>query len=585
MILLIDNYDSFTYNIVQAFSAFDEVRVARNDEITLAQIAAQKPHYLVIGPGPKGPKDAGISLSVIKEFAGKIPILGICLGHQAILEAFGAKIINAQNIMHGKIEPLTHSGRGLFRGIAQNTPIVRYHSLAGKKETIPSCFEISATAPDGEIMAVEHKEFHLCGFQFHPESIGTRDGAKMLGNFLHYFRDFIPIKELLAKVKNSAISALCTKKDQIESANSANNFGLSFEEAKGLMDELTEGNMSQAQIASLLSSLEIKGANEFELAGFASVLKAKAAKFSVESAFKTHHSPRSEEYKKSDSIESDTKKRKNPILFDIVGTGGGAAKTFNVSSTCALLLGAYGKDGGFCVLKHGNKAITSKSGAADFLSALGIESFMPIANAQKAFDKLGISFLHAQRFHSAMRFAAPVRADLGFKTAFNLLGPLSNPTPTTHGLYGVFSPQYTELMARAFLVLGTKRALVVSGLDGLDEISLCAPSQISELKNNEIKTYIFNPQSIGLDFVPHERVRGGGALENAKIAQDIFSGKIRPKEDPKATLVALNMGAALYVLECADSIADGFKLACEIIAKGEVCELIKRLSEISYEKL
>ncbi|WP_104721680.1 bifunctional anthranilate synthase component II/anthranilate phosphoribosyltransferase [Helicobacter mesocricetorum] len=534
MIVLIDNYDSFTYNIYQAFYQFNyPIKVLRNDKTSISEIIALKPKFIVIGPGPKSPKEAGISVEVVEKLKGICPILGICLGHQAILSAFGVAIKNAKNIVHGKVEPLLHNNKGVFRHISPNTPIVRYHSLAGKREEIPDCFLVSAMSEDGEVMAVEHKYYHLVGLQFHPESIGTKEGIKMLLNFLHYTREEIPIKAYLKKALHQE--------------------SLNFQESYNFMDELTEGNLTEAQIGSFLTSLEIKGVDEYELAGFASVLKKKAIAFEVDKTL--------------------------PIYFDMVGTGGSAVKTFNVSTTSSLLLAALAKKQGFGIIKHGNKAITSKSGSADLLTALGVNVNMEIPNIYAIFRQINLTFLFAQKFHSAMRFAASARSSLGFKTAFNLIGPLSNPAPITHQLIGVFDKSYTEIMARALAILGIKKALIVSGLDGYDEISLCAPTQITTLKNGEIKTTIFNPIEVGLDFVNHSLLVGGDSSQNLRIALDIFEAK----PSPKLELVALNMGAALYVCEQVESIKEGYFLAKDIIQRGEVFGIIETFKALSQQ--
>ena len=186
MLLMIDNYDSFTYNIVQYFGELgQEVKVFRNDAITLGEIARLNPEYLVISPGPAAPAQAGISLSVIREFAGKIPLLGVCLGHQSIGEAFGGKIIHAKTLMHGKVSPVFHNGTGVFKGLPSPFNVTRYHSLAIERESLPDCLEITAWTEDGEIMGVRHKMLDIEGVQFHPESILTEHGHTMLENFLN----------------------------------------------------------------------------------------------------------------------------------------------------------------------------------------------------------------------------------------------------------------------------------------------------------------------------------------------------------------------------------------------------------------
>src|SRR5512135_1188075 len=185
MLLMIDNYDSFTYNLVQYFGELgEEVKVFRNDEIDLAGVAAQKPDHIVISPGPCTPAEAGVSVPVIKEFAGKVPILGVCLGHQSIGQAFGGKIIHAKQVMHGKTSQIHHADKGVFRGLPNPFQATRYHSLVIERETIPDCLEITAWTDDGEIMGVRHKTLAVHGVQFHPESILTEYGHAMLKNFL-----------------------------------------------------------------------------------------------------------------------------------------------------------------------------------------------------------------------------------------------------------------------------------------------------------------------------------------------------------------------------------------------------------------
>ena len=185
MLLMIDNYDSFTYNIVQYFGELgQEVKVFRNDAISLAEITRLKPDYLVISPGPCAPAQAGISLAAIREFAGKIPLLGVCLGHQSIGEAFGGRIVHAKKLMHGKVSSVHHTGQGVFKGLLNPVTCTRYHSLAIERESLPDCLEIRAWTEDGEIMGVRHKTLAVEGVQFHPESILTEHGHDMLKNFL-----------------------------------------------------------------------------------------------------------------------------------------------------------------------------------------------------------------------------------------------------------------------------------------------------------------------------------------------------------------------------------------------------------------
>ena len=185
MILMIDNYDSFTYNLVQYLGEMgEELQVYRNDKITIEEIERLKPDRIVISPGPCSPKEAGISVDTLKHFAGKVPILGVCLGHQSIGYAFGGNVVRAGRLMHGKTSMIHHDGKGVFEGMPNPFEAIRYHSLVIERETIPSCLEITAETDIGEIMGVRHKDFTIEGVQFHPESILTQDGKILLKNFL-----------------------------------------------------------------------------------------------------------------------------------------------------------------------------------------------------------------------------------------------------------------------------------------------------------------------------------------------------------------------------------------------------------------
>jgi len=529
MILILDNYDSFTYNLYQVFLKLGyEIKVVRSDKITLPEIEDLNPTHIILSPGPGNPHEAGICIDVVKKLKGKYPILGVCLGHQAICAAFGSPIVSAARIVHGKVEKITHSEKGLFRNIPQGTAVTRYHSLAAKKKDIPECFEVTAVCEDGEVMAVEHKEYDLAGVQFHPESIGTKDGEQMIKNFLNYKRYNAAVKKHLEN--------LVTQKS------------LSFEDAYDIMDEITEGNINEAQIGSILTSMQIKGVSSSELAGFASVLRKKAAFFPI------------------------AKDGENRI--DTCGTGGSKeAKTFNVSSVVSILIAASGAN----VVKHGNRSATSKTGSADLFEALGVNIEMSAEKAYDIYEKLHLTFLFARKFHPAMRFVANVRNSLGFRTIFNLIGPLSNPAGATTQIIGVFDEKLTELICESLSMLGAKRAMVVHGLDGLDEISLSAPTKISELNDGWIKTYTFDPASIGLSTANNDKLKVNNPEESKNACLDILKGK---KSD-RAKLAFLNAGAALYIYGIAKDIREGYQIAEESGKTGKAYSLLEKFIELS----
>jgi len=189
MLLMLDNYDSFTYNLVQYLGELGaDVRVHRNDAITLEDVEAMAPAQIVVSPGPCTPSEAGVSVPLIQRFAGRVPILGVCLGHQAIGQAFGGRIVRAQRVMHGKTSPVTHDGHGVFTGVPTPFAVTRYHSLAIERATMPDVLEVTATADDGEVMGVRHRQLAVEGVQFHPEAILTEHGKRLLANFLRGIR-------------------------------------------------------------------------------------------------------------------------------------------------------------------------------------------------------------------------------------------------------------------------------------------------------------------------------------------------------------------------------------------------------------
>lgn len=191
MILMIDNYDSFTYNLVQYLGELgQELVVKRNDQTTIDEIEQLQPKFLMISPGPCSPNEAGISLKAIEYFAGKIPIFGVCLGHQSIAQVFNGDVVQAERLMHGKTSPVFHDGKTIYAGMDNPFPATRYHSLIVKKETLPSCLEVTSWTAEGEIMGIRHKSLPIEGVQFHPESIMTKDGKKLLSNFISYYENY-----------------------------------------------------------------------------------------------------------------------------------------------------------------------------------------------------------------------------------------------------------------------------------------------------------------------------------------------------------------------------------------------------------
>ncbi len=524
MIVLIDNYDSFTYNIFQYLKEItsQEVRVARNDRITLDEIKRMDPEAIIIGPGPGLPGEAGISEGIIRFFKGKVPLLGICLGHQAIVHALGGKIERAKHIVHGKAERIQLDGKGIFRTLPSPSVFTRYHSLVAEKDTLPAELEITAKSEDGEIMGVRHRKYVMEGIQFHPESIASEYGKKLLGHFLEYQREPFPIKERMVSLINGE--------------------DLTFESAKGFMEELTAGNLTPARISGFLVALNAKGITADEIAGCASVLQ-----------------------KKRTFLKSSL-----PVL-DTCGTGGDGAGTFNISSMAALVAAASGAT----VAKHGNRAVSSLSGSADFYRELGISIDLSPDDSKKLLERTNFAFLFAPIYHGAMRHAALVRRELGFKTIMNLLGPLVNPAGAAYQLIGVFDEAYCVPVAEAAVTLGVKRVLVVHGRDGLDEISVSAPTKtVYADSTGTVEEGEFNPKDHGFPLYALQDLQGGTAEENAEEAKKLLTG--RGKEAVRDS-VLLNAGAALFVYGAAESIIKGYQKAEQALTSGKVAEKVEEI--------
>lgn len=517
MFLIIDNYDSFTYNLYQYMCQITakKVEVRRNDEITVEGIKELSPEGIIISPGPGRPEESGIIIDCIKEFAGKIPILGVCLGHQAIGAAFGGDIILSSKIYHGKTDKITNDGKGVFRNLSPVLDMVRYHSLVIDSGKLPAELEITATSSDGEIMGVRHRQYDVEGVQFHPESYGSESGIQLLKNFINYRRESCTPKKILTTIMKHK--------------------NLIFEEASDFMEELTEGNLSEAVIAGFLTALNTKGISAEEIAGCASVLKRK---------------------KKSIRIEGK--------VIDTCGTGGDELGTFNISSLAAIAAASCGAK----VAKHGNRAVSSLTGSADFYRELGVPVDITPKEAEKMIDKEGFAFLFAPFYHSAMRFAGPVRQKLGFKTIMNLLGPLVNPADTKYQLIGVYDPSLCRTMAEAAKILGAQRVMIVHGLDGQDEISVTGGTRIVTIdeKGNE-DIFTFDPLQNGLKIYDISELKGGNASVNAAIALEVVNN--RGYEAVKES-VSLNGGAALYVSGIAGSIMEGYGIVKESIESGRV---------------
>lgn len=540
MILLIDNYDSFTYNLYQYIGElYRDIQVVRNDEITIEQIEALHPQALILSPGPGYPKDAGITMEAIRHFNGKIPMLGVCLGHQSICEAFGGTIVRDSHLMHGKASQMVLDMTcPIFAGLPKTVSCGRYHSLIAQESDFPACLKVTARDENGQIMALEHRETQTYGVQFHPESLLTGDGKRMLANFLNLIPDVSvplpPIVEERPKTELKKYIAQVTDGKDLTEA-----------EAQDAMDIIMSGSATDAQIAGLLVALRMKGETIAEITGFAKGMRQKA--------------------KHVTGCENS---------IEIVGTGGDLANSFNISTTSSFVISAAGMP----VAKHGNRSVSSKSGAADVLESLGVKIQTTPEQAKASIQEIGISFLFAQSYHGAMKYVAPARKELGIRTVFNVLGPLTNPASTDYILLGVYEKALLPVMARVLMGLGIKNAMIVYGNDRLDEVSICDKTSVAEVRDGKITEYEIAPEDFGFPRADKSEIVGGVADENAKIARGILDGSI---QGAKRNIVLMNAGCALYVSGKAATIADGIQLAARQIDSGRALAKLQQLVEFT----
>ena len=324
---------------------------------------------------------------------------------------------------------------------------------------------------------------------------------------------------------------------------------LSYEEARETMLEIMRGETSAIQNAAFLAALSTKSAKAEtidEISGCATAMRSLAT-----------------------PVE-----HPGMEVLEIVGTGGDGAHSFNISTTAAMVIAA----GGVKVAKHGNRAASSLSGTADCLEALGVDIDQDPEKCRKMLEEAGFCFMFAQKYHAAMKYVGPIRKELGFRTVFNILGPLTNPAKPEMFLLGVYDAYLVEPVAKVLSSLGVKRGLVVYGQDRLDEISASAPTTICEIRDGFYRTSVIQPEDFGLTRGTKDEIVGGTAADNAEITRGILNGTIT---GTKRNIVLLNAGAALYVAKAADSLADGIRLAAELIDSRKALDTLNKVIEVS----
>lgn len=524
MILLIDNYDSFVFNIKTMLNQLtnDEIAVYRNDKITLDEIKRLSPNAIILSPGPKHPKDSGICLEIFKARL-NVPVLGICLGHQALGLCFGAKIQRLKEVAHATSSQISLIAQSeLFREFPKDFSVMRYHSL--EVVDLPRELEALAYTKDKVLMAMRHKDLPYFGVQFHPESYFSEYGLKIFENFLKFKG------QTSQKVSEKpALTSFITKLQD--------NQGLNTDDFAQICQIIASREYEAVQLGALLVLITEKSLDERSLSALVSnILK----------------------YSQTFNDESE--------MIDIVGTGGDGFKSINVSTTTAFILGALGVK----VAKHGNRAISSASGSSDVLSALKIPAFDSIAKQVKVLDEQGLTFFHAPFFHSLVGEVKEVRAKLGVRTVFNVLGPLLHPNLSLkYQLMGNYHAPVHRLLIEVLRNLGRKHALVVRGNDGMDEISICDETSIYELKDGQIFNYTISPEQFGFKRAFHSEIVGGDAKQNAKILLDTLSGK---QKGAKFDIVVLNAMFALYTANRVSTPAAAKDIVLEAIHSGKVID-------------
>lgn len=521
MFLFIDNYDSFTYNIVQIFQGLGRnPLVLTNDDPRILDMAADPSLECVcISPGPGNPKTAGFCLEFLARLPKHVPVLGVCLGHQCLGEFAGASVVKAPFVMHGKCSEITHDGTGLFSGIENPMKVGRYHSLVveSKDDFSNPMFSVTARAPEGEVMALRYKDRPWVGIQFHPESILTPEGRKLLANFPQAIQ---PEGSAAASVP-AVLEALAQGRD------------LSAEMAAHAFAALMDGRMSDAQAGSFLMGLRMKGESSLEIAHAVNTALARSLRV--------------------DGITG--------ACIDIVGTGGDGKHSFNCSTAASLVMAGLG----YRVVKHGNRAVSSSCGSADALESLGVPLDVSPDEAARMVERSGFAFLFAPKFHPSFRNIGPIRKELGMRTLFNLIGPLLNPARPSHLLMGVAKPELVDLISDAIRQSHIEKAIVVCGAGGYDELTQLGKATLKLIDHGRVVSMELDPAEFGFKPCEEAALAVESREEAVKVLKRILAG-----EGPAAMMdmLALNVGLAMFLMEAHAELRSCMARAREAVYAG-----------------
>lgn len=552
MLLLIDNYDSFTYNLVHAFQAQGENPVVvRNDEPKLLSLASNpKLKAVCLSPGPSNPKNAGLCLEFLARLPKQVPVLGVCLGHQILGHYAGAKVEVNAKIMHGKQSGVLHQGKGLFNGLASPMTVGRYHSLVVNEASCPEFLQITARTEEGEVMGLEYKDRPWAGVQFHPESILTPQGDELLGNFVS---SYAGVKALSGKISGSNGSKNQINKNQLSAKHGGSSHAIPLQishviealaqgrsldanTARQVFNRLMDGELSAAQAGALLLGLRAKGETSVELQSAAEAILERAISIP-----------------KLETV--------NAPIIDVVGTGGDSKFSFNCSTATALVLAGLGHK----VLKHGNRSVSSRCGSADVLEKLGVPLNTAPNEVAEVLKQKNFVFLFAVNMHPAFKHIMPARRELGIRTLFNMLGPLTNPGKPTHRLIGVAQENMVPLLAGALAKMGVERGAVVYGSGGYDELTPIGPAQVAFIERGEVEIKQLEPLDYGFARCQEEDLLINDPDQGCAVLKELLQGR-GPK--PMAEMLAFNVGLGLYLLNKGQSLGDSMEEAKQAIAKG-----------------
>jgi anthranilate synthase/phosphoribosyltransferase len=524
-ILLLDNFDSFTYNLVDYFRQLGcTVKVYRNTT-PVAVLERESFDLLVLSPGPSTPRFAGHMMQVIERFYQTKPILGVCLGHQALIEFFGGTLTNIVPV-HGKSVPIEHDGRGVFTGLERDIKVARYHSWAA--DVMPNDLEVTARAEDGVVMAVRHKRLPIEGIQFHPESVLSlhRDaGMRMLRNVIagrmssgnRIYHDLAQRLQASQPLEKNTLSSFLTT--------------------------VEEGQLSEDQKQILLVSLSHRLRQANELASFIAALQP------------AYPAPN------------------HPDAVDICGTGGSNLPRINTSTLASLLLAHVGLPIG----KHGNRAAAGRFGSFNLLESLGVPIRYQPELAARSLEEQHLAFIFAPDVYPVFRHFAGVRAKIGVPTVFNILGPLVNPLKPRRQLIGTAFGELMDVIFETGIKMGKEHLMVVRGWDGLDEISVSAPTRVLEYRNGQRTEYEVQPEDFGIEPIPFEAVSAANPDECVLIAQAMLRG-LPTTEHYK--LVAANAAFAYTRFVEDIPLSAAYKKMCDLIFAGVMGEVLDNYSRI-----